>query len=333
MKGIDRILTETAEKLGVKFAFCKREEETGKEWIQKQQQSGKVTLFKFFFHGEAYVGGIEGTGKAEAGFATLLPSYLESFGVASGELPKTEYLKRILLGECSLSDIYKYMLKYGVKNAPCFVIALRAKKLPDDTMSLIMQYGGNSMDTAVRMDEHNCVLVKFLGVEEDEYRSVTDYTDFLAQSLQEELGVVVTAGVGSYVKSLKDVAASYMQAASALRYAEVFSGGGGVHSYKEYMLVKMLEDVPEYKLTEYLSELIDEKSKEVFEDEEMLLTAEEFLQNSLNVSETSRKLYMHRNTLLYRLDKIEKSSGLNIREFPQAVSFRVLTILHKLLKK
>ena len=64
MKGIDRILTETAEKLGVKFAFCKREEETGKEWIQKQQQSGKVTLFKFFFHGEAYVGGIEGTGKA-----------------------------------------------------------------------------------------------------------------------------------------------------------------------------------------------------------------------------------------------------------------------------
>ena len=82
-----------------------------------------------------------------------------------------------------------------------------------------------------------------------------------------------------------------------------------------------------------MSELIDEKSKEVFDDEEMLLTAEEFLQNSLNVSETSRKLYMHRNTLLYRLDKIEKSSGLNIREFPQAVSFRVLTILHKLLKK
>jgi carbohydrate diacid regulator len=71
----------------------------------------------------------------------------------------------------------------------------------------------------------------------------------------------------------------------------------------------------------------------VFEDEEMLETAEVFLQSSLNVSETSRNLYMHRNTLLYRLDKIEKSTGLNIRLFSDAVSFRVLTVLHKLLKK
>ena len=65
----------------------------------------------------------------------------------------------------------------------------------------------------------------------------------------------------------------------------------------------------------------------------MLNTAESFLQSSLNVSETSRNLYMHRNTLLYRLDKIEKATGLNIRSFSDAVSFRVLTILHKLLGK
>ena len=65
----------------------------------------------------------------------------------------------------------------------------------------------------------------------------------------------------------------------------------------------------------------------------MLTTAEAFLQSSLNVSETSRNLYMHRNTLLYRLDKIEKATGLNIRLFSDAVSFRVLTALHKLLKK
>ena len=62
-------------------------------------------------------------------------------------------------------------------------------------------------------------------------------------------------------------------------------------------------------------------------------TAEAFLQSSLNVSETSRNLYMHRNTLLYRLDKIEKATGLNIRLFSDAVSFRVLTVLYKLLKR
>ena len=98
-------------------------------------------------------------------------------------------------------------------------------------------------------------------------------------------------------------------------------------------MIRMLEDFPESKLISYLSELTDENSKEIFEDEEMLNTAETFLQNSLNVSETSRNLYMHRNTLLYRLDKIEKATGFNLRSFSDAVSFRVLTLLHKLIGK
>ena len=99
------------------------------------------------------------------------------------------------------------------------------------------------------------------------------------------------------------------------------------------MLVKMLEDVPESKLAEYLSELTDEGAEEIFEDEEMVNTAEEFLRNSLNVSETSRNLFMHSNTILYRLYKIQKATGLNIRQFPDAVSFRVLTVLYKLLER
>ena len=86
-------------------------------------------------------------------------------------------------------------------------------------------------------------------------------------------------------------------------------------------------------MEEYRAELMDASAAEVFEDEEMLNTAEEFLLSSLNVSETSRNLYMHRNTLLYRLDKIEKATGLNIRLFSDAVSFRVLSVLYQLLKK
>ena len=95
----------------------------------------------------------------------------------------------------------------------------------------------------------------------------------------------------------------------------------------------MLEDIPDALLSQYYMEITDEQCKEIFDDAEMLGTAEAFLQSSLNVSETSRNLYMHRNTLLYRLDKIEKATGLNIRQFSDAVSFRVLTVLHTLLKK
>jgi carbohydrate diacid regulator len=94
----------------------------------------------------------------------------------------------------------------------------------------------------------------------------------------------------------------------------------------------MLEDLPKYKLNENLAILLDAGAKEIFTDEEMLNTAEEFLENSLNVSETSRKLYLHRNTLTYRLDKIEKATGLNIRKFSDAVTFRLITILSGLIR-
>ena len=95
----------------------------------------------------------------------------------------------------------------------------------------------------------------------------------------------------------------------------------------------MVEELSPHKQEEYCAELMDEAAREVFEDKELLSTAEEFLLSSLNVSETSRNLYMHRNTLSYRLDKIEKATGLNVRYFSDAVSFRVLSILYQLLKK
>ena len=94
----------------------------------------------------------------------------------------------------------------------------------------------------------------------------------------------------------------------------------------------MLEDLPKYKLNEYLDSLMDFSTKEIFLDEEITSTAEEFIENSLNISETSRKLYLHRNTLTYRLDKIEKETGLNVRKFNDAVTFRLITILSKLVK-
>ena len=99
-----------------------------------------------------------------------------------------------------------------------------------------------------------------------------------------------------------------------------------------YLNEEIGEDIPEGKLGDYLSVLLDNEAKELMRDEEMINTAEEFLENSLNVSETSRNLYMHRNTLMYRLDKIERIMGLNLRKFSDAVTFRIITILYKLVK-
>lgn len=337
MTELERIANEVSKKLSLEFLFyaentrpkdvpvCDRQFETVAD-------DGEYTYFRFLHKSVGYVGVLRGATETERNYALLLPSYIESFSEKENELSKTEYLKRILLGECSSMGIYKYTTRFSVKGAACFAIVLRIPKLMKETLAVLEQYGGNSLDTAVQMNEDTCVLVKFVE-EESDYHSSVDYAEFVAQSLKEELGIDASAGVGPTVRELKDVAISYASAENALRYADVFEAQGSVHSYREFILVKMLEDVPEGKLAQYLSELSDERTKEIFEDEEMLNTAEAFLRSSLNVSETSRNLYMHRNTLLYRLDKIEKATGLNVRLFSDAVSFRVLTVLHKLLKK
>lgn len=338
MTELKRIFKGISEKLGIEISFyAENSRPTDVPVCDKQFESvtddGTHTFFRFLYRSVGYIGYILGAGEAERNYALLLPSYIEGFAEREKELSKTEHLKRILLGEISSMGIYKYTMKFSVKGSSCFVIALRVPKLMQETLSVLEQYVGNSLDTVVQMSAQTCVLVRFLEDSEDSYRSSVDYAEFLAQSLKEELGLDVQAGVGPVVKELKDAANSYAGAENALRYADVFELPGNVHSYREVILIKMLEDVPEGKLAEYLAEITDDSFKEVFDDEEMLATAEAFLQSSLNVSETSRQLYMHRNTLLYRLDKIEKATGLNIRLFSDAVSFRVLTVLYKLLKK
>ena len=166
--------------------------------------------------------------------------------------------------------------------------------------------------------------------ETSEYQSAADFASFLVRSLLEELGVKAHVGVGGVVKKFDDVGVSYQQAAAALRMSGTFNSKGNVHTYREFLLIRMLEDIPESKLGEYLSVLLEGDARELLKDEDMVNTAEEFLENSLNVSETSRNLYMHRNTLMYRLDKIERVTGLNLRKFSDAVTFRLITILHKL---
>jgi carbohydrate diacid regulator len=123
-----------------------------------------------------------------------------------------------------------------------------------------------------------------------------------------------------------------MQALSALNMSKDSNAKGNVHSFKEFVLAKVLEDLPKSKLNEYLEILMDKSARTIFDDQEMISTAEEFLENSLNVSETSRKLFLHRNTLMYRLDKIEKLTGLNLRNFSDAVTFRLITMLIRVTK-
>lgn len=301
---------------------------------EKIWTEGERVYFRFGYKGEEYVGALSGSVDANRTIAALLISYFDGETDRQADLSKNERWRSVLLGEGTLRTTYRFLSKFSIKNAPCFVLAISMPKLTDEGLETLVQYSETSSDAVVKMDDRTLALIHYVVTEEgEETHSAFEYAEFVVQFLKEELGVDAVVGFGSTVRDVKDVAISYAQASGAIRYAETFSVRGKIHSYREFVLVKMVEELSSYKQEEYRSELMDTLAQEVFEDEELLSTAEEFLLSDLNVSETSRNLYMHRNTLSYRLDKIEKSTGLNIRHFSDAVSFRVLSILYKLLKK
>lgn len=330
------IVKSIVEKTGIEFVV----RAIGRDELQKFA-AGKVyvnsdankTLFRFSFRGSDYLAAIAGADKTTANYAYLISGLIENSAGADLALGLNEYLKKIVVGDCSKLQVQKFHVKFNVPDIPCYSLVIEVPNgLDADVMNVLESYSSNTLDTPFVSDDSKLVFVKFIDVPSDmEYQSPGEFAEYLSQSVFEEIGASVNIGVGTVTRHLVDVHNSYQQAITALKMSEVFKSKGNVHTYKEYMLIRMLEELPRGKLKEYLDILSGENSEDVFDDPDMLNTAEEFLENSLNVSETSRNLFMHRNTLIYRLDKIEKATGLNIKNFSDAMTFRLITILHKIL--
>ena len=290
-----------------------------------------ATYFRAVYRGRQYICAVPGCSDVQRNYAYFIADVLAGAGSRlsnTANLPKGEFLRRILLGECSEEDVRRYREKYAVPDRPCFALAVRAEG-EGDMANLLAQYAESDADAAVMISPHDGAFVKFTEAE-SEYQSSADFANFLAQSFLEELGLRARVGIGSTVRRFEDVGQSYEQASTALRMSAQFNAAGDVHSYREFVLSRMLEELPASRRAEYLAVLLDGEARELLKDEELAGTAEEFLGNDLNVSETARNLYMHRNTLMYRLDKLERLTGLNLRKFSDAVTFRVITILNRL---
>ena len=214
MNELEKVVKQISEQLGLSFSYYAENRRPATGVVCDRQfegvaDDGSNTFFRFLFKGVGYIGVLTGAGEQERNYATLLPAYIESFSEKDEELSKTEHLKWILQGGSSSMRIYRYQTKYSVRGAACFALVLRVPKLIEETLSLLEQYGGNSLDTALQMSADTCVLVRFMDADgEDTYRASVDYAEFLAQSIKEELGLDVVIGVGPIVRELKELSLS-----------------------------------------------------------------------------------------------------------------------------
>lgn len=341
---LSRIILSVKEKTGIEiqvvsecgtyFASAKKEFiEVPVEYFSNQigiiQGKGK-TFFKFSFGGVKFIGLFDGDGAWEKKYAQLIIGYLEFSQNKSEKLGFEEQLNLILTGNSTKSRTAEFMNNYSLPKLPLFVMLIIAKdnKAIEIQEFLLDYFGG--VDGAVTVSQDACAYIRYIDGEDFETTSIVKQAEILKRSIFEELGLDVTVFVGSAVKSFLDVSLSYSQALSAKKAFELFGGSGGVYAYKDYLLSKIIEDLSEERLLSYVNSLILDGKSEIFKDKELILTGECFLKNNLNLSETAREMFIHRNTLTYRLDKIERLTGLDIKKFSDAVNFRILYLTSKM---
>ncbi len=183
-------------------------------------------------------------------------------------------------------------------------------------------------DFVITIDSGNIVLVKELS--EGEEKELEAIAKSIVDTLESEALISVTVGIGTPVTGIRDLAKSYKEAQIAIEIAEAFDEDKHIVDYANLGIARLIYQLPTTLCELFLSEVFKDGSIEAL-DRETLLTIEKFFENNLNVSETSRQLYVHRNTLVYRLDKVQKLTGLDLRVLDHAIVFNVAMLVKKYL--
>ena len=182
-------------------------------------------------------------------------------------------------------------------------------------------------DTLVEMNRHNTVLIKDMnGI--DGIDELYQFAMAVEETLMQEGIRQVTIGIGEPKATLATLAESYLEAKRAMEVGHIFQKSGSIHVFRYLLLERFLMDIPREEGMHYHSLLFNRKTAKLFNDE-MLQTIEMFFRKDLNLSDTARQLYIHRNTLVYRLDKVQRQTGLDLRKFDDAVTFKILHELKK----
>jgi carbohydrate diacid regulator len=186
-----------------------------------------------------------------------------------------------------------------------------------------------SKDFVFNITETDIVLVK-------EVKSSVESKDLeklarsIADTLSSEFYTRVNVGIGTIVTGVKELARSFKEAQTALEVGKVFDTDKVIVSYDNLGIARLIYHLPTTLCETFLAEVFKRGSIEAL-DHETLFTIQRFFENNLNVSETSRKLFVHRNTLVYRLEKIKKLTGLDLREFDHAIIFKIALMVKKYL--
>ena len=256
----------------------------------------------------------------------LLVAYKERYD-------KDNFIKNLLLDNLLLVDIYNRAKKLHIDTTARRLVFLIETKNEKDTGALEIVKGlfaSKTKDFITQVDEKNIILVKEVKTNET-YDDMDKTAKVILDMLNTEAMTSVHVSYGTMVNEIKDVSRSYKEAKMALDVGKIFYSDRNVVAYSSLGIGRLIYQLPMPLCKMFIKEIFGDKSPDEF-DEETIATINKFFENSLNVSETSRQLYIHRNTLVYRLDKLQKSTNLDLRVFEDAITFKIALMVVKYMK-
>jgi len=280
-----------------------------------------------------YVVFVEGEDKmAEKTSMILAISLSNIITLYDEKYDKSSFIKNVILDNILPSDIYIKSKELHFSSDVMrimFLIRFFGKNdmVPYDMIANM--FPDRNKDYVISVGEHDIVLVKEIKPNYD-MKEIEKIAKQIADTLSAEFYTKVSIGIGTAVDNIKDLARSFEEAQVALEVGKVFDTEKNIISYENLGIGRLIYQLPTTLCEMFLQEVFKKGSLESL-DRETLMTIQCFFENNLNVSETSRKLFVHRNTLVYRLEKIRKLTGLDLREFEHAITFKVALMVKKYL--
>ena len=256
----------------------------------------------------------------------LLVAYKERFD-------RNNFFQNLLMDNLLLVDVYNRAKKLHIETAmPRVVYIIEMKEDKENTAAEFLKgmFSSQMGDFITAIDESSVILIKALEPA-DKAAQLEQTAQTIVDMMSTELMMNVRVAYGTVVQELKDVSKSYKEAMMALDVGKIFYVEKKVNSYGSLGIGRLIYQLPANLCRIFIDEIFGESDPGEF-DEEIVSTVNKFFENNLNVSETSRQLFVHRNTLVYRIEKLEKSTRLDVRTFDDALTFKIAMMVYNYMK-
>lgn len=242
------------------------------------------------------------------------------------DMDRDEVLRRVLLDGLDGTELEALAAELGLEimRPRCAVLfqSVGDEHAVYDTLREV--FSGSANDIVVQIGRNSTVLLR--STDSMHYDELHELVMAVMETAYEETGVKLMAGIGEVQNELGKMHLSLAEARKAMEIGRAYRPGSKVYSYRELLIERFISDVPQEVARKYYETLFNKKNARIF-NEEMVQTIDKFFECHLNVSEAARQLYIHRNTLVYRLDKVQKTTGLDLRTFDDAITFKMLAML------